>query len=686
MAPAEPTDLQTLSTYSSALVTHMSTQRYFFALVLLIVACGVARSWWATALDGFTIDEAYHIAAGASYLRFHDFRINPEHPPLVKFIAGAAMPPSVLHLAPPPHLEGKAQERDYTETAVYLNSNAQIIQQRARVAMIAFHSVLIVIFALLLRRLFNQAIALVTLGILLLDPTVGAHMPVVMTDLPLALFGVISVALTVLVIRDGRWSDTLWLGLSSGLLLGTKHSALLIVVPIIGGCVLYIIYCAAKRRLWTRTATLLAMSAVFAGIILWGIYGFRYTESGTVAQQFNRPLELKISDLQSHNSRAVLTFLSRFHLAPRPYIWGLADTMRAGIEGRSSGAHVFGRIYETRTPWWVPLALVAIKIPIGITALALAGGILLLLGKLRTGMRWPLVAFLSAGLFFLGFVCLKGVPYAGVRHMLFVIPVAALFSGVALERIFLGRSRLSWTLAIAALLASCASALPQRRIWEYHNLIAGGSANAWRYFNNEGVDLGQRSTELIAYYKSHVTERAAHIEYDMSLANLKSADIPAYSIDFDKPVSSDVSGWFFIGADSIARKNRFDLGALREGTPVARLGNLMVFHGSFHLPGYVALEMYFRARELTYLNPPDTVKAEALFHRVIELEPRLYTVRIELGNYALKRQDIPAAVAWYRGALEDAPPQFRSNISEQIAKLGTASTSSVPPLHNISQE
>ena len=48
--------------------------------------------------------------------------------------------------------------------------------------------------------------------------------------------------------------------------------------------------------------------------------------------------------------------------------------------------------------------------------------------------------------------------------------------------------------------------------------------------------LGQRSTELIAYYKSHVTERAAHIEYDMSLANLKSADIPAYSIDFDKPV------------------------------------------------------------------------------------------------------------------------------------------------------
>ena len=58
-----------------------------------------------------------------------------------------------------------------------------------------------------------------------------------------------------------------------------------------------------------------------------------------------------------------------------------------------------------------------------------------------------------------------------------------------------------------------------------------------------------------------------------------------------------------------------------------------------------------------------------MFHRVIELEPRSYTARIELGNYALKRQDTPAAVAWYRGALEDALPQFRSNIAEQIAKL-----------------
>jgi Dolichyl-phosphate-mannose-protein mannosyltransferase len=676
MSFAEPTSLPTPPVGSTV------TQRYFLFWVLLILSCGVLRSVWATALDGFTFDEAYHIAAGASYLRFHDFRVNPEHPPLVKLIAGSAAPPSILHLSPPPHLEGKDQEREYAETAVYINSNVQQIQRRARIAMCAFHSSLFVILALFLRRLFNPAIALVTLGILLLDPTIAAHLPVVMTDLPLALLGTISVAIAALLLRDGRWSDALWLGLSCGLLLTTKHSAPLIALPIAIGCVLYLIYCAAKHLPWKRTATLLAASAILAGTVLWGIYGFRYTESGMAAQQFNRPLELKISDLQSLNSRAALTLLSRFHLAPRPYIWGLADTMRAGLEGRTGEVHVFGHIYEGRTPPWVPVALVAIKIPLGTMGLMLSGILLLLLGKLQPALRWPLLAFLAGGLFFLGFVCLKGVPYAGVRHLLFLIPIAALFSGVALQRVFLGRSRMAWMLAIAALLATCISSLPQRRIWEYHNLLAGGSVNAPKYFNNESVDIGQRSTELIAFYKSHVTDRDAHVGYWVSDVVLKSVGIPTVEFDFDKPISADVTGWFFMGATNLAPHHRYDLAALREATPVARFGNLIIYHGTYHLPGYVAGAMYWRAHQLMYLSLPDPVKAEMLLRRVIELEPHSYTVRIELGNFALKRQDVAAAVSWYRGALEDAPPQYRSNIVEQIAKLATTPPSAVRPLHN----
>jgi hypothetical protein len=61
---------------------------YFFWIgLLLLLAFALGHSLWATSLDGFTIDEPYHLAAGASYLRWGDYRLNPEHPPLVKLIA-----------------------------------------------------------------------------------------------------------------------------------------------------------------------------------------------------------------------------------------------------------------------------------------------------------------------------------------------------------------------------------------------------------------------------------------------------------------------------------------------------------------------------------------------------------------------------------------------------------------------
>jgi hypothetical protein len=56
---------------------------FFSGLLVLLVALAIVRSAIATRLDGFTIDEAYHIAADVSYVRLGDYRVNPEHPPLV---------------------------------------------------------------------------------------------------------------------------------------------------------------------------------------------------------------------------------------------------------------------------------------------------------------------------------------------------------------------------------------------------------------------------------------------------------------------------------------------------------------------------------------------------------------------------------------------------------------------------
>jgi hypothetical protein len=55
----------------------------------LLICGAVVRSAIATRFDDFTIDEPYHIVAGVSYVQRADFRINPEHPPLVKLWVGS---------------------------------------------------------------------------------------------------------------------------------------------------------------------------------------------------------------------------------------------------------------------------------------------------------------------------------------------------------------------------------------------------------------------------------------------------------------------------------------------------------------------------------------------------------------------------------------------------------------------
>jgi hypothetical protein len=99
------------------------SSRLFVLVLLLLVGGAIVRSAISTRLDGFTIDEPYHIATGVSYVRYADFRINPERPPLVKLWAGAFLSVTGFHLDPIRVFVDKHDERDFTEKDVYLNND-----------------------------------------------------------------------------------------------------------------------------------------------------------------------------------------------------------------------------------------------------------------------------------------------------------------------------------------------------------------------------------------------------------------------------------------------------------------------------------------------------------------------------------------------------------------------------------
>jgi hypothetical protein len=93
---------------------HKITFGTFWWLVLLLVGLGILRSAITTRLDGFTIDEAYHIAAGVSYIRYRDFRINPEQPPLVKVWVGSVIAATGFRMDPLRQFTDKPDERTFT--------------------------------------------------------------------------------------------------------------------------------------------------------------------------------------------------------------------------------------------------------------------------------------------------------------------------------------------------------------------------------------------------------------------------------------------------------------------------------------------------------------------------------------------------------------------------------------------
>ena len=165
----------------------------FFLAVFALVGCAVVRSAVATRLDSFTIDEAYHIGAGAAYVQTGDFRLNPEHPPLVKLWTGAFVSGLGYQLSPYRALQDKGDERRFVEADVYLNNDPDVIQRRSRAAMFALNGLLLFLFAVAARRVFGDIIALAATAFLVIDPTVAAHLPVVMTDLPVALLSATAV-------------------------------------------------------------------------------------------------------------------------------------------------------------------------------------------------------------------------------------------------------------------------------------------------------------------------------------------------------------------------------------------------------------------------------------------------------------------------------------------------------------
>ena len=406
--------------------------RLFVLLVALLVGFGIFRSAIVTRLDSFAIDEPYHIAAGVSYLRYGDFRVNPEQPPLVKLWVGGIISCTGFRLDPLRKFSDKTDERAFTDESVFRENDPDSVQRRARVAMFVLNGLLLVVLAFSLERVFDARVALGALLFLMIDPTVAAHLPVVMTDLPVALLSATAVVFGARAFRRWIWRDLAICSLFLGLALAAKHSAPVVLLSVLAiGTVLAVFQPVnrPKDSRLRRFGKLIVMLAS-ALAVLWSSYFFRYAESRAGEEQFNRPLASKIAEVETPGYHLVLVAMAATHIVPRAYLWGFADTIYAGMQGRAYSQLAFGRVYFRKAPVYFFPGIILVKLPIGLTLLSLLGLMLCLARRLPEGWNLPAGVTLGGVILFL-LVLAIGATYAGVRHALPVLVLLSIFGGIA---------------------------------------------------------------------------------------------------------------------------------------------------------------------------------------------------------------------------------------------------------------
>jgi tetratricopeptide (TPR) repeat protein len=678
-----------MKTGAPAKVTLPKRQLIFFLLLLALIGGAVLRSSIATRLDSFTIDEAYHIGAGAAYVQTGDFRLNPEHPPLVKLWVGVFVSGFGYQRTPYRTLEDKGDERRFVEEDIYLNNDPDAIQSRARAAMFALNGLLLFLFAVAVRRVFGDIIALAATAFLAIDPTVAAHLPVVMTDLPVALLSTTAVLLAVKALETQRAIDLVFAAAFLGLTLSTKHSAVITMaaVAIIG--IATAIFSARDTAFGVRLRRVGLAAAVLTGalIVLWSFYLFRFSESPLASEeQFNRPLAGKISDVKSSRYRAGLNMMAGGHLFPRAYTWGMADTIRAGAEGRARTVFAFGQTHQ-KAPFYFFPGVIAVKLPLGLLLLTIIGTGLFIFRKIPREFTAPLLGVIGFALLFL-IVLSTGSAYAGIRHALPIVPPLALLAALAIYKAFESKSYFLRGAVILGSITALASAIPVLRPWEYYNETVGGAANAYKYFGDEGIDAELRVTELVKYYNENLKPAGElpFLLYPVHQAEKKRRELDWVGKNLERDAervnSETITGTIIIGA------RRARSAAFREATPIARFGNLFVFRGTFKFPEARNTSLTVRAMNKIYTAEPDIEGAIKLLTEVVAVNPKNFSNAVELGNQYLKLGKREEALRAYRIAQENAPAadEISNLLARQIERVETEPLEQISPLRNPKME
>jgi len=205
-------------------------KKYLYSIVALLLLImfllGIGSIW----NDSATNDEVAHIPAGYSYLKRLDYRLNPEHPPLIKDLAALPLLFLKLNANFQDQTWLKADQWSFGRNFLYKwGNNADLIVFLSRLPVIILMIILGIYIFIWSKKIWGEKAALLSLFLYTFSPTVLAHGRLVTTDLGIAFFFFVTLYYFWHFLKKPSLKYLILTGLFFGLAQLTKFSAILLV-------------------------------------------------------------------------------------------------------------------------------------------------------------------------------------------------------------------------------------------------------------------------------------------------------------------------------------------------------------------------------------------------------------------------------------------------------------------------
>lgn len=464
--------------------------------------------------DSITNDEIAHIVAGYSYLAKQDYRLNAEHPPLVKDLA--ALPLLFLDLnfpfSHPAWTEKVNGQWELGPAFLYLSGNDpdQIVFW-ARLPMVFLLVILSLFLFYWAKELGGEKNFLFPLSVLVLFvfcPNFLAHGRLVTTDVAATLGFVVSTYVLLRFLERPCWKNSLFLALAVGFALLVKFSTV-ILIPFF--LFVWFIYLGVHGGL--GNLAFIRKYVLFGGVTVVGILLL----VGVVYQlhMLNYSPERQLKDSQAILGMyyGVPPETISFDIAKnsflRPYAHYTMGLLRTFARVQMINIqHILGRTGESGWLYYFPV-LYFFKIPLAFHVLTIfaalgliyAGKIVFLgqssLGRIREGIRKHFTEVVMACfiLIYGGFAILSPMNI-GFRHLLPIMPflyvlvVSGVFAWIRKSTFLSAQKKVAMVgILVGWYVFSSVSAFPH--YLSYYNEAGGGMWEGYKIAGDSNYDWGQ---------------------------------------------------------------------------------------------------------------------------------------------------------------------------------------------------